>query len=448
MSLDQIANVVISTQGPALTQVGFGTLALACFHTHNTDLSRTYTSLADLVADGFLTYEPAYRMLARAFAQNPRPTNAKILRLKTAWTQHVKFTPSVIANATVYALNMSYLGVDYPISYTSDSSATLAEIVAGLAAAIEAAPSPLPAAVVATAGGGSTLTDILNGTAGAMIYYSAWTDNLLFQDLTPDPGIGADLAAIRNVDADWYGLCVDLNSIAILEAADTFAETLPVQLGASYVDSIAYDPASTADLGYVLKAASAGRILCPFPNKDTASYAGVAALAERFPHDPGSAGAGGTYALKTYVGVLPGNWSATQIAALRAKNYIVYVVTAGRSHTLDGKVLGGEYADVVRGLDWYRIRSEERVASLLLNNDKVPFTDRGITQVYSELRAQQMDAEKVELFVPGSSVLQAPLRAAVNPTDRANRKLTGFTGSATLAGAIHLVDPISISIGT
>lgn len=448
MSLAQIANVVISTEGPALTQVGFGTLACACYHNHTTNYSDTYSSLAAAVSAGFLTHEPAYRMLARAFAQNPRPTNAKILRLATPWTQSVKFTPTAAINAGVYGFLMNSLGVEYPISYTADSSATLAEICTGLAAAVEAAASPLPAAVVATSGGGGTFASIVNGTPGAMIYYSAWTDNLKFEDITTDPGVAADLAAIRNVDADWYGLTLDLNAKAIIHAADGFCETLDVQMAVHVCDSIAFDPAVTTDIGYVLKSESAGRILGGFFNKDTAGYGGVAMLANRFPHDPGAAGAGGTYALKTLVGVVSGNWSETQISVLRAKNYVTYVTTAGRNHTLDGKVFGGEYADVVRGLDWYRIRSEERVAALLLNNDKVPFTDRGITMVYSELRAQQMDAESVELFVPGSSVLTAPARAQVTSADRKARKLTGFVGSALLAGAIHLVDPINISIGT
>lgn len=448
MALEDLANVVISQEGPALTQVGFGTLGLACFHTHTPNMTDTYASLSAAVADGFLTHEPAYRMLARAFAQNPRPTNAKILRLKTPWTQHVKLTPVSAVNSTVYAYTCNYLGVEYDLSYTSDSSATIAEIVAGLAAAFEAAASPLATAAAATAGGGGTFTDIVNGTPGAIIYYSNWTDNLKFQDLTADPGIQADLAAIRDVDGDWYGLGLDINSTAIIEAADTFAETLPMMLGTSNCDSIDFDPAVSTDVGSVLKAGSAGRVIGVYANKDTANYGGVAALAERFPHDPGSQGAGGTFFGKTLVGVLPGNWSATQIAALRAKNYIVLITTAGRVHTLDGKVFGGEFADVVRGLDWYRIRSEERVAALLLNNDKVPFTDRGITQVYSELRAQQIDAENVELFVPGSSTLTVPRRADVPSGDRAARKLTGIGGTAILAGAIHLVDPINISIGT
>jgi hypothetical protein len=448
MSLADLAQVVLSVEGPALTQVGFGTLACACYHTHSTDLVLVCSSVADAATAGFLTYEPGYLMVARAFSQEPRPATVKLIRLATAWTLVVSFTPVSAVNSTIYSFTVTYKGVAYDVIYTSDSSATAAEIVTGLAAAFSA----LAAAIsthAAASGASGTKCVVTASAAGDMFYFSNWTDNLKFSNDTVDPGIVADLGVIRNQDSDWYGLAVDNQSKAIVVAADSWAETQDMLFAYDTEDSVAFDSAVTTDVNSVLKAASEGRVIGCFPNKDTASYMGVAALAERFPHDPGSEGAGGTFALKTLKGITPGAWNTTQIANLRAKNYMVYTMTAGRSHTLDGMVAGGEFADVIRGLDWYRIRSEERIATLNLNQpNKLPFTDRGISAVYSELRAQQLDAEAVELFVPGTSTLVAPKRANVNPTDRAKRKLSGFTGSVTLAGAIHLVAPIDIAVGT
>jgi hypothetical protein len=445
MALQDLANVVLSVQGPALTQVGFGTVACAAYHTHNADLNRTYTNLADMTTDGFLAYEPAYIMVQRAFQQSPRPDKVKLLRLQTPWSEVIQFSVGTLLNSTVYSFVASYKGVDYTVSFTSDGTATVAEICAGLNAAFTA----LPAAISthATASGGVTFSQIATTTPGDMIYYSAWTDNLKFVNNTTDPGIATDLGVIRNADTDWYGLSVDMNSKAIIVAADGWAETQDMLCGFDNCDSIDFDNTVTTDVGNTLKLASAARCLVGFPSKDTRNYMGVAMLAERFPHDPGSVGAGGTFFGKTLVGVTPGAWTATQITNLRAKNYVTYVTTAGRQHTFDGKTPSGEFGDQVRGLDWYRIRSEERIAQLLLNNDKVPFTDRGISQVYSELVAQQLDGEAVELFVPGTSTMTAPLRASTNPTDRANRVLKGFVGSVTLAGAIQLVSPISVSVG-
>ena len=445
MALQDLANVVLSVQGPALTQVGFGTVACAAYHTHNADLLRTYTNLADMTTDGFLAYEPAYIMVQRAFQQSPRPDRVQLLRLQTPWTEVVTFTPVSAVNLTVYSFVASYKGVDYPVSYTSDSTATIAEICAGLNAAFGA----LPAAISthAAASGGVTFSTITTTAAGDMIYYSAWTDNLTFVNATTDPGIATDLGVIRNANTDWYGLAIDMNSNAIIRAADGWAETQDMLCGFDNCDSADFNSGSTTDVGYLLKGLSAARCLVGFPSKDTRNYMGVAMLAERFPHDPGSVGAGGTFFGKTLVGVTPGAWTATQITNLRAKNYVTYVTTSGRNHTFDGKTPSGEFGDQVRGLDWYRIRSEERIATLLLNNDKVPFTDRGISQIYSELVAQQLDGEAVELFVPGTSTMTVPLRASTNPTDRANRVLKGIVGSVTLAGAIHLVSPINVTVG-
>jgi hypothetical protein len=449
MSLEDMANVVLSTEAPAISQVGFGTLALAAYHTHNTDLSRTYTSLGDMVLDGFTTWEHAYKMAARAFAQKPnRPVSVKVLRLATPWTQVVKWTPVAAVNSTIYGYTVEYKGVSYDVTYTSDSSATVAEIVTGLASAFEALASAISSHATAAASDGTTRSAVTADIAGDVFYVRNWTDNLSFEDVTPDPGVQADLAAIRNVDADWYGLVIGLNANAILQQVDAYVETIVAMLGCNTSDSKAFDSVATTDVGFVLKGLSAGRVIGGFCLKDTSDYTGVAMLAQRFPFDPGAQGAGGTFAFKGLVGVPVSNLTATQKTNLRAKNYVVYETTAGVNHTLDGKVFGGEFADVVRLLDWYRIRSEEGIVQTLLNNDKVPFDDHGISQIYSALSAVQLQGEANGGFVKGASILTVPARSAVPSADRAARKLTGIAGSVTLAGAVHLVSPISISVGT
>lgn len=444
MALQDLANVVISTSGPALTQVGFGTLLCAGYHTlwGVNERVREYTALADMVTDGFTVNSPLYLMAARAFQQSPRPDKVKIGKCKLPATHTVKFTVNSSAeNSSLYAFTAKRNGVTVEIEYTSDGTATIAEIVAGLAALVET--SPIGAAVVATSADSNTSCQIVDSTPGSIIYYSNWTANLNFSNVTADPGIATDLVAIRLADGDWYGLATDHNSKAICQAAAAYVDTLDAMYGCNVSDSAAYDSASTTDLGYVLKSASTARTIVGFDLDDTGGYMGVAMLAERFPHDPGQDGAGGTFHGKTLVGVTGDRLTSTQKSNLRAKNYVVYITTAGRNHTLDGKVAGGEWADVVRGLDWFRIRTEERVAQVILSNDKIPYTDRGISIILSEVMAQGRTAETVELFTPGTFTASAPKAADVSSADRGARKLTGIKFSAQLAGAIHLVDPIS-----
>ncbi len=444
MSLNDFANVVISTSGPALSQVGFGTLLCAGYHTQwgAAERSRTYTDLTGLATDGFATTSAIYKMVQRAFQQSPRPTQVKVGKCKLPHTQVVKFgLVGAAENSTIYGFTMVRGAVTADITYTSDGTATIAEIVTGLAAAVEA--STLAAAVAAVTADTNTTCQITEGTPGTITYYSNWTQNLTFSDVTPDPGIATDLAAIRAADNDWYGLAVDLNTKAIVVAASAYVETLDALMGANVSDSAAYDSASTLDTGYVLQALSTARTILGFDLNDTAGYMGVAMLAERFPHDPGQEGAGGTFHAKDLAGVSSDPLTPTQRINLRNKNYVVYITTASRAHTLYGKVAGGEFADKIRFLDWFRIRTEERIATAILNNDKIPFTDRGISVILGEVQAQGRQAELVEGFTPGSFTASAPTNASVSTADRNARKLTGITFSAQLAGAIHLVDPVS-----
>ncbi len=448
MALNDLARVVISTEGPALSQVGFGTLLCATFGAAAVfganERTRTYTSLTAAVSDGFATTTPTYRMLARAFAQDPRPASVKVGKRLLAQTQTVKFGVATLQNSTLYGFTMTRNGVSADITFTSDSGALVSEIVAGLAAAVEA--STLAAAVAATSADASTTCQIVEGTPGSLTYYSNWTENLTFADVTTDPGIATDLAAIRVKDGDWYGLALDHECLAISKQASIWAETQDMLYFPSVSDSDAMNSGVSTDLGAFLKGTSTGRTVNQFSLADTGDYRGVASFAERSPDDPGQPGAGGTYHGKTLVGVLPDALTDTQKANLRAKNYMVYVATATRGHTLDGMVAGGEFADVVRGLDWFRLRSEEALASVILNAKRVPYNDRGISMLKTTLDGIGAQAEANELFTNGTYSSTAPKASAVLTADRKARKLTGLQATAQLAGAIHLVDPVTITV--
>lgn len=448
MALRDFANVVLSTSGPALTQVGFGTIGCAAYHTHTANFSDTYSDTNAMVSAGFLTYEPAYLMAAAAFKQSPRPNSVKILRLQTPATQVVKFTPysPITQQVQVFSFTVVYKGVEYPVAFTSDNTPTAAEVVVGLAAAFNALAAPASTEYAAS-GASNTDCVITSGAAGRMMYFKDWSDNLKFSNTTADPGIAADLANIRNHDSDWYGLNIEHESKAMIVAADGWAETQDI-LGASQTNDTDVVEATAGNVALTLKASSAGRWFLVQGKKDTSLYGGAGALGERFPFDPGSEGAGGTWHGKTVVGLIAGSWTATQKANVRAANVMYYEVTAGVSTLLDGKVASGEFADAIRFLDWYRIRSEEAVAQAIISAQKIPFTDRGIGVIYTALRAIQLQGEAVEGFVPGTSTLTVPARANVPTADRKARKLTGITGTVTLAGAIHLVDPINVSVAS
>jgi hypothetical protein len=445
MSLNDIATVTISVDTAGIQQVGFGTLCCAAYHTKNTDYTRVYTELSQLVTDGFVAKDPAYRMVARAFQANPRPDRVKLGRLATAYTQVTKLTPTGNPNSTVFEIDLES-GTSGVLSaiYTSDSSATLAEVCIGIAAAINALA--ITGLTAASAGTNTYVTVTM--TAGLLCYFSGWDTSLIhLEDVTPDPGIANDLDAIQNRDSDWYGLAVDCNSKPVLQAAAAWVETQTKMLACNTSDWTAYTSGQTTDIGNTLKGLTYARTLTVATKDHTDTYAGVAVLAERLPHDVADGFGGGTWAFKPLVGVPVESWTPTEVTNLRAKNYETYVTTAGQARTLDGKTASGEFADITRGIDWLKIRTQERIVQAQFANQKIPFTDKGGSVMFSCLDAQLSEGTTGGLLSDDPSYsITVPKVSTISSTNRANRKFTGLKFKATLAGAIHLTE-ITGSVG-
>lgn len=450
MSLNDFSSITVSTSAPALTQVGFGTLGILAYHTNNADYSRTYTDLDQLVTDGFATNGAAYKAVQAAFSQNPRVDKVKLLRAEHAATVTVKLFPTV-ANATLYSITLEREGKSpVVISYTSDADATAAEITAGLKAAIDAVNSTGEALDGVTATQTDTNTKLqIAAPAGVALWFSAWrNDRMAFSDLTADPGIAADLATIRAVDDDWYGLgLADTNSVAAATVAAGQIETMRKIFGTNTSDTNAYDLATTTDIGSVLATAAYARSFALFDLDRTDGFSGLASLANLFPFDPGTGPyAGGVLNGRTLGGVTADSLTPTQHDNLRTKGYSIYITTAGINHVLGGEAGSGEWIDFTRFVDWFVTRLQESLAALQFNNRRVPFDARGISMVESVLRAMiqaglnsggiaPIDADGVSPF----DRIVLPKLSDTTSQDRAARILNGVKLGFEYAGAIQKV---------
>lgn len=83
--LNDIVTVVISRETTSVTQAGFGTPAiLATFATSKTTpvfpRTRYYSSLTEMVAEGWLTTDDAYMMAEKLLAQNPKVSRFMVAR--------------------------------------------------------------------------------------------------------------------------------------------------------------------------------------------------------------------------------------------------------------------------------------------------------------------------------------------------------------------------------
>jgi len=528
MSIDNLVNVSITATQAGITRAGFGTALVAAYHQRSLDRVLTFTSSAAMLTAGFTPDDPAYRKVAAAFAQNPRPARVKVGRRANPPTMVFTLTPSLPAAGQAYTLEVG----GHTVTYTADGSPTVAEWTAGVTAALNAltdpdavvasalsaiAPQTLTGAALDGVLGGTTFTptrqvsltfsaeaDWLAGTAtvtgtdangaelvetfsvpaggdttllgtkrfarvtsialpagdgiagtftagvrgpvtavdGAtlvtctappgLLHTVTVPDGVSYADISADPGLAADLAAIFVADPDWYGLLLDTQNVADIEAAATWTEANRKLFAAQSADT-AITTSATTDIASRLKASAWARTTLWYHPRVGQELA-VAIMGQRLTSDPGS----DTWAYKTVAGVAAYALNATAQGHLEGKWANWYQAVQGVNITFPGKVSANEWVDIVRGVDWLRAQIQEGAFGLLVGSPKIPYTDDGIDRVTGMVRAKLLGGIRVGLLAEDPTfTVSAPAVADVPSITRAARHLPGVTFAAPLAGAIH-----------
>lgn len=538
MSLSDIVDVDITRVSAAVTQESFSTPLILAYHTRWTsDRVRSYASLTEMVGDGFTPDDAAYKIAAAIWSQPNPPATVKVGRRANAFTQTVRLTPEA-SNSTPYTVELDGLEA----TYTSDATATVAEICTGLVAALaaladvdailatggasSASPQTLSGAsldgvlgyralspsrritlvlsnhadwdattatITGKDAGGNTITEdfaIPNGggatvngsklfarvtsiaipaqsgtggtfTVGVRAPMTASDDtthvtltnvtgfiagievtgagSLLLEDRTTDPGLAADLTAIRNEDDDWYGVLLDSNSSAEILALAAILEPLGAKklLAAQSADTICLDADSITDVMYLASDRTYFRTAVLYHPTIGLNFAAAAWVGNALAYGPGTI----TWKFRELVGISSYTLTSAERAAVLAKCGNLIETVAGRTITCDGKVAGDEWIDVIHGLDWLRARIGERVYGVLVGaaDGKIPYTDAGVNLIHTEVRAQLKEAEVANVLAEGWTT-SVPAVASLSSSQRASRVLPSVTFSARVAGAIHAVN--------
>lgn len=492
MTLERIVDVTITKETASVTRVGFGTPLLMVTHEVTGDRAKIYASLKEMEDDGFVSADLAHSMAARVFGQDPKVAQIVLGKRTRQPTRTVKLTPVSPALAdTLYRVTIDSTVFDF----TSDSTPTIAEIAAGLTAAIDQASwLPTTAYVVgdyvrnlgnvyicttdgtSASSGGPTGTGsgIVDGTVvwafkGVEVDVNA-TDNTTdmdveaasapgggaqagvpftiaqsralfdFEDNTADPGIADDLSDVRNSNDDWYSVTGDWWSEAQADAMAAVIETTQRLHVWGNSDTDVLDGAVTDDAASVMngKAYSrTGMIWHTSPD----SHPAAAWIGSLLPTDPGSA----TWKFKTLVGILFDTFTGGELTAMTTKKANHYIRVAGLNMTEEGYAHDGTFFDETRGLDFVAQRIAEDVYRLLKVSPKVPYTDLGLASVQAVVQGVLISATvdgggSGQIFrTDPSPVTTVPLVADVNVNDKADRLLPDINWTAFLAGAVHNV---------
>lgn len=430
-SLDSIVSVTITATTTTPSRAGFGTPLIAAFHTVFAGRVRSYGSTAAMVADGFLATDPVVRAATAMFSQNPRPPTIKIGRRASAFSQSINLTPTDTTEGFVYTFSVvSPDGTVIAVTFTNGAAETVATIVTALTALFTAIGD-------LTAVDNVTDLDLDADIAGELFdvqIAAASRQGVDLLDITADPGLTADLAAIRLEDADWYGLALDSNSKAEIAVATAWAEAETLIFAPNSADAEVLDD-TAGNIAETLEAAAFGRTFLMWSGK-VLSYAGAAWLGKQLPTDPGSS----TWALKTLAGLTVDALTDTEIAALESNNANHYTSVASVNITRQGTTADGDFIDIQRTIDALTARIQEDVFAVLVNLPKLPYTNASVTTVKGtvrgSIRAFQPDGISTEVDI----TVTAPLVEDIAVADRANRILPDVEFTAQLAGAIHKVN--------
>lgn len=254
------------------------------------------------------------------------------------------------------------------------------------------------------------------------------------------------LAAIRAEDDDFYGIALadrtEANILAMAEWTETHTKLFCTASASKNVDATGQSTALLSklyDKNYY-------RTALWYSSFAADEYPEVAVMARCFAIDPG----GETWANKKLAGVTADNLTETEYNAITKKNGNTFEKFRNVSITQNGKVVAGEWIDVIRFRDWLQEEIRTNVFYLLINSDKVPYTDAGIAAIEAVVRKALEDGQAKGGIAPTEYTedgeknlgytISVPLSSSITPNQKASRVLNDIKFSARLAGAIHAVE--------
>lgn len=396
----------------------------------------SYSGLDEIIDAGYTTSSVLYQKALVIFGQNPHPDRLYVAKRKN-WTKKYTLKINTLVENEQVFFN---LGTAPKMTYTADATPTPAEAATALAALITTN--------TATAGfTAAVATDTITITANAPNVLSKITGlskNVQITDITVDTGLTDDLAALLDDPSinEWYGLLCDSYGAAEFDVLATFAQAQGKFACLNSCDSGVGMPSITNDVFSIAKGKTQTRTmgfaqdLFFKTNVSNLDFIAEGIMAAVFPLDAGSE----TWKFKNAANVTAGKSKSGYINAVHAKNGNTFTPVQGANIVEQGMMLGGEWADVVRGVDWLEVEIAIAVFGFMAAQRKVGFSDLGIDSVVAQIRGALDRGEKRGLLVVGSSRVVAPRRVQVSTADRIARKLTGVKWNSDLEGAIHFAD--------
>lgn len=402
------------------------------------------TSLEDL---GVSTTDPVYVAAQAIKAQSslgPLPDSIGVVKRLANVAQVIELVPTVV-NSVEYRVSITIDGTTTPAAYTSDGSATLQEIVEGVAAAINTAM----AASTVAATEDNTKVILTAEVAGVGFSVSATADGgatWTATETTANRNGATQLQDIYDADQSWYIL------VPLAAAAFNLPDQDLKQIGAaiSGMEAVAFlqtaeadtlDIAVTDDPASLLEDALNSRVFVLY-HEDT-DEAAAAALAGRLggynPED------GLTPAVfKQLSGPTAQDLTSTELTGAKSKRANVYVKLVNRSTNNGGRIADGVMSYSLSwqqriGVDWAVAEMRQAVFNLLSEASNagrmLAINEAGLQAIGGEIARIGADMVRIGL-ISSAPTVTIPAVADLDPEDVAAGVVRGFRLSGTINDAV------------
>lgn len=152
-----------------------------------------------------------------------------------------------------------------------------------------------------------------------------------------------------------------------------------------------------------------------------------------------------TWKFKELSGITSETLTTTELEGINNLKLIAYISVNGRDETSEGWTLSGEYIDVLHGVLWVKTNIQGELENFLQENGKVPYEQRGITQLSGVVTQVLEQAYEQGIILTNDATGKADYtvtttsRDEQSQTDLSARHYGGLSFAYHVSGAIHTI---------
>lgn len=412
-SLNLIAGFDAVIQDISVGVSNFGTIGVFCYHGLSS-VVRSYepssSGQAAMIADGFTVNDFAYKALSAVMAQSPHTKLVKIYKRATQNVQAITLTPANLAQGVPYTFTVN----DVAVTRTNGVSETATTWTTAWQALLIGGS--ITAVNVTSTSNTTFLTLTQTVSTGRRIYLDGAPSYLTLKDTSPDAGIATALNQGLADDSDFYGVLIDGQSEAELNACAAWCESNKRIFFGLTIDSDTLTN-STTDIAsdfFAAKYTYSGALYTRNPSK----LITAALMGRYFGTTPGVSQLNN----KQLASLTADNLTASEITNGKAKNLCMYLPFTNVNLTYDVKAGSGRFFDLSRDRDWFATNTQAAMVAGFARREKTPANQSGVDMVDGDVRAWFHQAERAGVLDPGWS-LTLP-KASQLPTLKSTRRLT------------------------